>query len=182
MKLYNHVILSLLLSILSVGYVQANEINAYKVRQGDMLDVSVWGDATLVKITRVLPDGSISFPLAGNLQVAGLSSTEIEQRISTKLKKYLPDPEVTVIIQSTDGNKVYILGKVNTPGAILLQGPMTILQALSISGGFDRFANLDEIKIIREKKVLDVHYSDLIRGKNLESNYILQADDTILVP
>ena len=182
MKLYNHVILSLLLSILSVGYVQANEINAYKIRQGDMLDVSVWGDATLVKITRVLPDGSISFPLAGNLQVAGLSSTEIEQRISTKLKKYLPDPEVTVIIQSTDGNKVYILGKVNTPGAILLQGPMTILQALSISGGFDRFADLDEIKIIRAKKVLDVHYSDLIRGKNLESNYILQADDTILVP
>ena len=154
----------------------------YKIRQGDMLDVSVWGDETLVKEIRVLPDGSISFPLAGQVPVAGFSPSEIEALITKKLKKYLPDPEVTVIVQSTDGNKVYILGKVNTPGAIPLQGPMTVLQALSISGGFDRFADLDEIKILRGRKVLEVHYSDLIRGKNLKSNYSLQADDTILVP
>ena len=162
--------------------IHAEDTNHYKISQGDVLDVSVWGDATLVKVTRVLPDGSISFPLAGNLPVAGLSSSQIEARITKKLKKYLPDPEVTVIVQSTDGNKVYILGKVTTPGAIPLQGPMTVLQALSISGSFDRFADLDEIKIIRNKKVLEVHYTDLIRGKNLDSNYILQANDTILVP
>ena len=154
----------------------------YKVHQGDVLDVSVWGDETLVKVIRVLPDGSIGFPLAGHISVAGLTPSEIEEIITEKLKKYLPDPEVTVIVNSTDGNKVYILGKVNKPGAILLQGPMTILQALSISGGFDRFADLDEIKILRRRTTREVNYNDLIRGKNLKSNYILQANDTILVP
>lgn len=183
MKLNKPIILLLTLSILPFSFLNAAEdAGHYKVRQGDVLDVSVWGDATLVKEIRVLPDGSISFPLAGNVAVAGLSSPEIEARITKKLKTYLPDPEVTVIVQSTDGNKVYILGKVNTPGAIPLQGPMTVLQALSISGGFDRFADLDEIKILRNKKVLDVHYTDLIRGENIESNYTLQANDTILVP
>lgn len=160
----------------------AKDTGHYKIRQGDVLDVSVWGDETLAKVIRVLPDGSISFPLAGHVPVAGFSPSEIEASITKKLKKYLPDPEVTVIVQSTGGNRVYILGKVNTPGAIPLQGPMTILQALSISGGFDRFADLGEIKILRGKKVLEVHYNDLIRGQELESNYFLQADDTILVP
>lgn len=182
MKLHKFLILVLVLSLVPINLLLAKDDSHYKIRQGDVLDVSVWGDATLAKVIRVLPDGSISFPLAGNLTVAGLSTTEIEESITRNLKKYLPDPEVIVIIQSTDGNKVYILGKVNTPGAIPLLGPMSVLQALSISGGFDRFADLGEIKIIRGKQVLDVHYNDLIRGENLESNYVLQADDTILVP
>ncbi len=164
------------------SFLYADDTSHYKIRQGDILDVSVWGDDTLVKEIRVLPDGRISFPLAGNVPVAGFSSSEIEEIITKKLKKYLPDPEVTVIVNSTDGNKVYILGKVNTPGAIPLQGPMTVLQALSISGGFDRFADLSEIKILRGNKVLEVHYLNLIQGENLESNYILEANDTILIP
>ena len=164
------------------SFLHAEGVSHYKIHQGDVLNVSVWGDDTLDKEIRVLPDGSISFPLAGQVFVAGLSSSEIEAKITKKLKTYLPDPEVTVIVQSTAGNKVYILGKVNTPGAIPLQGPMTVLQALSISGGFDRFADLDEIKILRGKKVLEVHYQDLLQGRNLESNYELLANDTILVP
>lgn len=181
MKLSKIFIISLLLTIAPLSKVSA-ATDPYKIRQGDVLDVSVWGDETLVKVIRVLPDGSIGFPLAGHISVAGLSPAEIEESITKKLKKYLPDPEVTVIVQSTDGNKVYILGKVNKPGAIPLQGPLTILQALSISGGFNRFADLDEIKILRGKTTWEVNYNDLIRGKNLKSNYILQANDTILVP
>ena len=182
MKLNKILIITLILSVMPLNLVQAYDSSHYKIRQGDVLDVSVWGDETLAKVIRVLPDGNISFPLAGNILVAGYSSSEIAERITKKLKAYLPDPEVTVIVQSTDGNKVYVLGKVNESGAIPLQGPMTILQALSISGGFDRFADLTEIKILRGRKVLEVHYEDLIRGENLKSNYILQADDTILVP
>lgn len=182
MKLNQILVISFILLIASFNGVIAYDSTHYKIQQGDVLDVSVWGDETLVKVIRVLPDGSISFPLAGHVQVAGFSPTEVEASITKKLKKYLPDPEVTVIVQSTDGNKIYILGKVNKPGVISLQGPMTILQALSTSGGFNRFADLDEIKILRGKKVLEVNYTDLIRGKNLKSNYSLQADDTILVP
>ena len=172
----------LILLIASFSGVSAYDSSHYKIHQGDVLDVSVWGDKTLAKVIKVLPDGSISFPLAGYIDVAGFSPSEIEAKITKKLKKYLPDPEVTIIVQSTEGNKIYILGKVNKPGIIPLQGPLTILQALSTSGGFNRFADLDEIKILRGKKVLEVHYSDLIRGKRLETNYLLQADDTILVP
>jgi len=171
-----------MLSMMPISLIQAKDDSHYKIRQGDVLDVSVWGDASLVKVIRVLPDGSISFPLAGHVTVAGFSPSDVEDIITKKLKTYLPDPEVTVIVQSTDGNKVYILGKVNTPGIIPLQGPMRVLQALSIAGGFDRFADLDEIKILRENKILEVHYPDLIRGEKLDSNYTLQADDTILVP
>lgn len=172
----------LALCLIPFNYLYAEEGSDYKIRQGDLLNISVWGDDTLVKEIRVLPDGSISFPLAGNVLVAGFSSSEIEVKITKKLKTYLPDPEVTVIVQSTDGNKVYILGKVTTSGSIPLHGPMTVLQALSISGGFDRFADLDEIKILRGKKVLEVDYKELLQGKNLDSNYVLQANDTILVP
>ena len=182
MKLNQILAISLILAISSFSYVGAYDSTHYKIHQGDVLDVSVWGDETLVKVIRVLPDGSISFPLAGYVMVAGFSPSEVEEKITKKLKKYLPDPEVTVIVNSTDGNKVYILGKVNKPGVIPLQGPMTILQALSISGGFNRFADLGEIKILRGRKVLEVDYDSLIRGKHLELNYPLQADDTILVP
>ena len=179
MKFNKTLLALLLLLMLPVSLLQAD---SYKIRQGDILDVSVWGDDTLNKVIRVLPDGSISFPLAGQVSVAGHSSSDVAAMITTSLKKYLPDPEVTVIVQSTDGNRIYILGKVNTPGVIPLQGPMTVLQALSISGGFDRFADLDEIKVLRGNKTLDVHYKSLLQGENLSSNHLLQADDTILVP
>lgn len=187
MRIYKTLITFLALASMTIiSLAHAEEPGHYQIRQGDVLEVSVWGDKSLNKEIRVLPDGSISFPLAGQVAVAGHSPAEVESRITAKLKTYLPDPEVTVIVNSTDGNRVYILGKVNTPGAIPLQGPMTVLQALSISGGFDKFASLDDIKILRQtpagQKVLDVHYNELIRGKNLESNYRLQADDTILVP
>lgn len=179
MKFKRLITLVVLLLALPASLLQAD---SYQIRQGDVLDVSVWGDDTLKKVIRVLPDGSISFPLAGQINVAGQSSADVAVMITKNLKKYLPDPEVTVIVQSTDGNRIYILGKVNTPGAIPLQGPMTVLQALSISGGFDRFADLDDIKVLRGKKTLDVHYKDLLKGENLASNHLLQADDTILVP
>lgn len=182
MKLTKVLITTLILFMTPYSLLQAYDSSHYKICQGDVLDVSVWGDETLAKVIRVLPNGNISFPLAGNILVAGYSSSEVAARITKKLKTYLPDPEVTVIVQSTEGNKVYILGKVNKPGVISLQGPMTVLQALSTSGGFNRFADLDEIKILRGKKVLEVNYTDLIRGENLKSNYSLQADDTILVP
>lgn len=179
MKLNQLAIIFLLILAMPISLLQAD---GYQIRQGDVLDVSVWGDDTLNKVIRVLPDGSISFPLAGQIAVAGQSPAAVADTITANLKKYLPDPEVTVIVQSTEGNRIYILGKVNSPGSIPLQGPMTVLQALSVTGGFDRFADLDEIKILRGQKTLDVHYKDLLQGKSLGSNYLLQADDTILVP
>lgn len=159
---------------------------SYTLKEGDALDISVWGEDTLTKEAIVLPDGSITFPLAGRISVVGNSVVEVEQKVTNKLKKYLPDPQVTVVVAGVAGNQIYILGKVKTPGPVLMSGPMTVMQALSLNGGFDKFADLDGIKVLRNtskgQKVFPVNYSTLIKGRNLESNIQLIAGDTILVP
>jgi len=182
------VILSITLAtaLLPISSVYGSDVEPYQLREGDMIDISVWDEDSLQKEVRILPDGSITFPLIGRLEVKGLSSTDIELQISNKLKEYIPDPEVTVMVTNTDGNRIYVLGKVNTPGPILMAGPMTVLQALSFSGGLDKFAAPEKIKIIRKsasgQKILPVNYRKLLEGVSLEENYSLQADDTILVP
>jgi polysaccharide export outer membrane protein len=158
----------------------------YKLNQGDLLQISVWGEESLQKEVRVLPDGSITFPLAGRVEVANTTTPEVEKRITEKLKTYLPDPQVTVVISNIEGNRAYIIGKVLRPGPVLLTGPMTVLQALSQAGGLDKFADLDSIKVLRggagSQTVVPVNYSKLIKGQSLDSNILLNTGDTILVP
>lgn len=177
----------IVLGLMQVSLVFAEGADAYRLRQGDGVLVSVWGEATLNKEVRVLPDGSITFPLAGRVEVANLTTPEIEKRIAEKLKTYFPEPQVTVVVTSTEGTKAYILGKVLKPGPILITGPMTVLQALSMAGGVDKFASLSSVKILRTKadstqEVLAVHYDKLLQGEDLHLNVQLQAGDTIVVP
>ena len=165
----------------------AQSDSSYKLRHGDALTVSVWRDEALRMAVRVLPDGSITFPLAGRVEVVGLSTTEAEVRVAEKLKKYIPVPVVTVAITATDGNRVYVLGKVVNPGAVTLTSPeTTVLQMLSQVGGLDRFADGNSIRVLRNSpqgnKVLLVRYDDLVKGNQLESNVVLMPGDTILVP
>lgn len=159
----------------------------YALRHGDSLLVSVWREEALQKEVRVLPDGSITFPLAGRVEVVGLSTPEVEARVAAKLKKYLPDPVVTVAITAADGNQVYVLGKVIRPGAVTLVSPeTTVLQMLSQVGGLDRFADGNSIRVLRHSpqgnRILPVRYDDLVKGNQLDSNVVLMPGDTILVP
>lgn len=184
--MFKKIIFSLLVtSILSFGSAFALD-QTYRLKEGDALDISVWGEETLQKEAIVLPDGSITFPLAGRVAVEGATVVEVEQKMTEKLKKYLPDPQVTVVVSGIQGNQIFILGKVETPGPVLMTGPMTVMQALSLTGGFDKFADLDSIKVLRNvngtQKVIPVNYSALIKGQNLQSNVTLIAGDTILVP
>jgi polysaccharide biosynthesis/export protein len=165
----------------------AENADLYRLHHGDAVQISVWAEASLNKEVRVLPDGSITFPLAGRVEVANLTTPEAEKRITEKLKAFLPEPQVTVVVIATEGTRVYILGKVLKPGPILLTGPMTVLQALSMAGGLDKFANLSSVKILRTKadnsqEVLAVNYDRLLQGQDLQTNYQLQSGDTILVP
>ena len=159
---------------------------SYTLREGDVLDVSVWGEETLKKEVKVLPDGSITFPLAGRVDVSNATTTEVEKRITEKLKTYLPDPQVTVVISGIEGNRVYVIGRVLKPGPVLLFSPLTVMQALSQAGGLDKFADADDIKVLRDnngvQNTISVDYDDLIEGKNLQSNILLKTGDTILVP
>jgi polysaccharide export outer membrane protein len=164
----------------------ADLADAYRLRQGDTVLVSVWRESTLQHQVVVLPDGSVTLPLVGRVVVEGLSTPEAEQRIAAKLKEYLPDPVVTVVVVGIDGNRAYVLGKVNKPGSFILNGPITVLQAISLVGGFEKFADEGGIKIIRAKsgsqEILSVHYRDIISGRDMATNYPLKAGDTIVVP
>lgn len=160
---------------------------AYALRHGDTLLVSVWREEALQKEVRVLPDGSITFPLAGRIEVAGLSSTEVEKRVADKLKAYIPDPVVSVVITELGGNQVYVLGKVLKPGPIQLSSrDSTVLHVLSQAGGLDKFADGGGVRVLRDgpqgTQVLSINYDRLIKGDSLNSNIRLQAGDTILVP
>ncbi len=158
----------------------------YRLHYGDSVFISVWGEETLQKEVKVLPDGSVTFPLAGRGRRRERYHGGSTKRITEKLKVYLNDPQVTVVVTSVEGNKAYVIGKVLKAGAIPLTGPTTVLQALSLAGGFDKFAELSKIKVLRnvnnKQTVTSVNYERLIQGQNLESNLLLQPGDTILVP
>ena len=137
--------LFLIVSTLCIFFTSTSRAEAtqpYRLLQGDSLLISVWGEETLqLKEIKVLPDGSISFPLAGRMDVSGLTTSEVESLVSEKLKAFLPDPQVTVIVTGIEGNRVYVVGKVSKPGPILLSSPLSVLQALSLAGLFDKFAD-----------------------------------------
>lgn len=166
--------------------VAADNPGIYQLRQGDTVLISVWREDALQRQVIVLPDGSITFPLIGRIEVVGLSTPEVERRITAELKKYLPEPVVSVVIVGIDGNRAYVTGKVMHPGSLIISGPITVLQAISLVGGFDKFADENGIKVIRAKSdgqdILPVNYKDIISGKNMSTNVQLKAGDTIVVP
>ncbi len=166
--------------------IAAESNNAYRLQQGDEIQISVWGEEKLLQSVKVLPDGSVTFPLAGRVEVVGLTTPEAEAQITAKLKKYLPDPQVTVVVNNINGNIFYVVGKVAKPGAILISGPTTVLQGISLAGILDKFAATDEIKVLRTQsgvqKAIPVNYGKLIKGQELNSNIFLMPGDVILVP
>ena len=172
-------------SITSISHA-AETSSIYQLRQGDEVMVSVWKEEALQKQVIVLPDGSITLPLVGRVEVAGLTTPEVEKKITDKLKRYMSEPVVTVVIAGINGNKAYIMGKVVKPGSIILSGPITVLQAISVAGGFDKFADEGGIKVIRSKtegqETLAVRYKDVVSGRDTSTNIQLRAGDTVVVP
>lgn len=158
----------------------------YLLNSGDEVFIEVWNEPDMQRTAVIMPDGNLSFPLAGQVQAAGLTAQELQDSVTELLKEYISSPVVTVSITEMLGNTVYVIGQVNTPGAFVMNRPMTALQALSLSGGFTAFASTKQIKIIRGgpdgDQILGVNYSDLADGKNLESNHLLKSGDVIVVP
>jgi polysaccharide export outer membrane protein len=165
----------------------AEERPRYLLHPGDTILISVWREQELTLETSVRPDGGISFPLAGDIHVAGLSVEEVRQQIAQRLEEFIPDPEVAVIARQLLGNVVYVVGRVARPGEFPLRGRVDVLQALAIAGGTTTFADLDDMRILRRdaagvQKALRFDYSDVVRGRRLEQNILLQPGDTVVVP
>jgi polysaccharide export outer membrane protein len=157
----------------------------YKIGPEDMLHVSVWKEPDLTETLPVRPDGKISLPLLDDVQASGLTPTQLADAISTKLKKYLSDPRVTVIVTAMNSQKIYVLGEVTHSGTMPLQPNMTILQALA-SAGFTQFANTKGIYVLRtdngKQQKIPVNYKALLKGASIDQNLVLRPGDTIVVP
>jgi len=158
----------------------------YVIGSQDVLDISVWKEAELTRTVPVRPDGKISLPLLNDVQAAGLTPTQLAELITTGLKKFVTDPQVTVIVAQINSQRVYIMGEVARAGAYPLLPDMTFLQALSSAGGFTQFAKLTKIYMFRMENGKQVkypfNYKDVISGKHPEQNVVLKAGDTIVVP
>ena len=167
-------------------YLASNASTQYQIGPGDILRISVWREEGMDQEILVKPDGGITFPLAGDIQASGLTTGQLTAALGSKLKRYIPNPVVTVSVLQTVSNKIYVIGKVNRPGEYKATNYMDVLQALSLAGGLTPYAESDEIKIIRQhngkKEVYEFDYDEVISGEKLEMNIKLEAGDTVAVP
>jgi polysaccharide export outer membrane protein len=158
----------------------------YVIGPQDVLDISVWKEGDLSRAVPVRPDGKISLPLLNDVQAAGLTPTQLATQITTGLNKFMTNPQVTVIVEQINSQRVYILGEANHVGTYTLLPGMTVLQALSNAGGCSPFAKSKKIYVMRAENGKQVkyffNYKEAIAGKHPEQNIALQNGDTIYVP
>lgn len=161
------------------------ESNDYRIGVGDVLNIQIWKETELTRSVPVRPDGKISFPLLDDIQAAGLTPLELKTVLTERLRQFLSEPRVTVLVQEVNSYKVYLMGEVVTQGALLLKNKTTLLQAISMAGGFTPYAHKNEILVIRNNGKRDerisVNYERIITGKNPEQNLILDPGDTVVV-
>jgi len=178
--------LPLLLAFSATLHGAEQPTDGYKLRAGDVLQVSIWKETDLQSEVLIRPDGGMTFALAGELQAAGHTVAELTSMLETRIRKFIPDAVVTVSVKSAGGNRVYVIGKVNRPGDFPLSGPIDVLQALSLAGGATPFANTNGIRILRRdgdrQTSIPFRYSDVARGRRLDQNILLKSGDTVVVP
>lgn len=158
----------------------------YVISPGDVLDIQVWQEPNVSKSVPVRPDGKISLPLLDDVQAAGLTATALTADLTERLKKFISDPQVTVIVSQVNSQRIYITGEVNRGGTYPLEPGMTVLQGLASAGGFTAFANVKKIYVLRGENGKQVkypfNYKEAIKGKDPAQNILLQPGDTIVVP
>ena len=157
----------------------------YVIGPEDTLHISVWKEPDLTATLPVRPDGKVSMPLLNDVQAAGLKPMQLADSITEKLRKYIADPRVTVVVTAMNSQRIYVLGEVLHTGAMPLIPGMTVLQALA-SAGFTQFANTKGIYVLRvengKQRKIPFNYKQVIKGEATEQNIILKPGDTIVVP
>ncbi len=160
--------------------------SGFTLGPGDIVEVSVWKDPELTKQVIVQPDGFISFPLIGQIEAGGRTIADVQKEISKKLADYISSPTVTVLPVRIESYKIYVIGKVNKPGAFTVLPTVNVMQALSMAGGTNPFAKLSKISILRKgpngQQRFNFNYEEVAKGKNLAQNIELQTGDVVVVP
>jgi len=159
--------------------------SVYVIGPEDVLHIAVWKEADLTATVPVRPDGKISLPLLNDVQASGMTPEELAGSLTEKLKKYVADPRVTVVVAAINSKRIYLVGEVTRSGATPMLPNMTVLQALS-GAGINQFAKTKGIYLLRtengKQQKLPVNYRKLVKGQQMEQNYVLQPGDTIVVP
>ena len=161
--------------------------DTFVIGNDDVLAINVWKEPDISRTIPVRSDGRISLPLVGEVEAAGQTPAKLELQIASKLKNYIAEPEVTVIVQQINSQKFNVLGQVVRPGSYVITNSPTVLDAIAIAGGFRDFAKRKAIYVLRQnpdgsQTRLPFSYKEVIQGKNLAQNVKLQPRDTIVVP
>jgi polysaccharide export outer membrane protein len=158
----------------------------YTINPGDLLEISIWKEPDLQRQVLVRPDGAFSFPLSGDVVAIGRTVEAVRRELTNRLSTFIPDLVVTVTVAEINGNKIYVIGQVNSPGQFVVNPRVDVIQALSIAGGMTPFAESNDIKILRRRNgvqtILRFRYNDIIKGQNLQQNVLLEVGDVVLVP
>jgi len=161
--------------------------DSFVIGAEDVLAVNVWKEPDLSRSIPVRSDGKISLPLVGEVVAAGRTPLQVEEDISTKLKSYITEPQVTVMVQQINSQKFNVLGQVERPGSYPLTASTTIVDAIAVAGGFRDFAKKKGVYVLRKnanggESRIAFNYQDYLKGKNASQNIALQVHDTIIVP
>jgi polysaccharide export outer membrane protein len=159
--------------------------DSYVIGASDVIAVAVFKDPTMSGSFLVRPDGMISMPLLGDIKASGKTPLQLADEIATKLKKYVQDPNVTVILNQMNSKKVFLIGEIGKTGPIEMTAGMTLLEAIATAGGLGQYANAKKIYILRteagKQQKIPVQYKQALKG-DLSLNLILNPGDTIVVP
>jgi polysaccharide export outer membrane protein len=153
----------------------------YVIGPEDVISISVFHEQDLTRVESVRPDGKITMPLIGDIQAEGLTPERLKTQLRDGLSTFIKSPDVTITIMAVNSKRYTIAGQVNRPGPVALVLPTHVFDALS-SVGFRDFANTGKIVIIRGSKRLHFNYKDVLHGKHLDQNILLEPGDTIYVP
>jgi len=161
--------------------------DSFVIGNDDVLAINVWKEPDISRSIPVRSDGRISLPLVGEVQAAGQTPLNLEVEIASRLKNYISEPEVTVMVQQINSQKFNVLGQVMHPGAFVITNAPTILDAIALAGGFRDFAKQKSIYVLRQnpdgtQARLAFNYKEVVKGVNAAENVKLQPRDTIVVP
>jgi polysaccharide export outer membrane protein len=170
-----------------VGRVPAIRDSNYIVGVGDVLEINVWKEGELSKTCPVRPDGMITLPLIGEMKAVGLTPVQLKDQITDALTKVVSEPQVTVMVVAVNSMSFNIMGNVNKPGYYPLTRPITILDAIALSGGFRDFAKQNKIYVLRKsengtEQRLKFNYKQVIKGQKMAQNIVLLPHDTLVIP
>jgi polysaccharide export outer membrane protein len=158
----------------------------YLIGAEDVLSIVFWRDKEMSTEVAVRPDGKITLPLLNEVRAAGLTPGQLKDLLVEESKKYVEDPNVTVVVKQINSRKVFITGEVNKPGPYALMAPMTVMQLLVVAGGLRDYAHSERIAIMRTENGKPVsllfNYKEFVKNKNLKQNIELKPGDTIIVP